>query len=182
MKKLRNVIIAVVCIALCVGYYFYLSNGNFKNDEAPTEMEQVMGKDLDKSYPSTAREVVKFYNRILCCLYNEEPTEEEIEKLAKQARKLFDEELLAENPEQNYIMSLQVELEEYGEKGSRITSTTLSNSQEIVYKEVNGYECAYVESSYYVKGKKEAGRAGQIYILRKDEAGNWKILGYYRPE
>lgn len=181
MKNLRGIIVIVVCACLCVGYYYYLSHRDTAKDSAPTEMEQLINKDLDKSYPTTPREVIKFYNRILCSLYNEESSEEEVEALGEQARKLFDEELLAQNPEDVYFTSLETELEEYAEDKKKIISVTISTSKEVDYKEANGEECAYVESSYYLKGENETGRAEQTYILRKDENGRWKILGYYRP-
>lgn len=182
MKKLRSAIIITICVGLCVGYYYYLSNRDLGKNDAPTELEQVINKDLDKSYPSTAREVVKFYNRILCCAYNEKVSDEEMKNLVRQARKLFDEELLEENPENVHLLSFQTEVEEYTDGNSKITNVTVSNSNEVVYKEVQGDECAYVEASYYIKGKKDSYRAGQTYILRKDQNDRWKILGYYRPE
>lgn len=180
MKKLRVVIVIVICVCLCVGYYYYLTNRSIKSS-APTETEELINKDLDKTYPTTPREVIKLYNRILVCLYNEEVSGDDVEALGEQARRLFDEELLARNPEDIYLLSLETDLEEYAEEKKKIISVTVSTSKEVDYKEVNGEECAYVEASYYIKGEKDSERAGQIYILRRDENGRWKILGFYRP-
>lgn len=180
MKKLRGIIVIVVCACLCVGYYYYLSHREAVKDSAPTEKEQLINKDLEQSYPSTAREVVKLYNRILCCLYNEENSESEVEALGGQVRKLLDEELLTQNPEEIYLISLQADLEEYAQEGKQIISVTISTAKEVEYKEIDNVEYAYVESSYYIKGEDDSERAGQTYILRKDENGRWKILGYYK--
>ena len=182
MKKMRGIIIFVVCAGLCVGYYFYLSNYSGEKESIPSEKAQLISKDLDSSYPTTPREVIKFYNRILLTLYSEEKlTEEEVQKLGGQVQKLMDEELLAQNPEGNYLSGLTADLNEYKAEGKRIISCTLSASRDVERKEVNGVECAYVESSYYIEGKDGSGRTGQMYILRKDGQGRWKILGYYKP-
>jgi len=181
LKKLRNVIIIVICAVLCLGYYYYLSNRDVGKEDAPTEKEQIISKDLEQSYPSTPREVIKFYNRILLCLYNEENTIEDIEALGAQARMLMDEELLMQNPEDVYLMSLRMEVSDFTEDKKQIISVSLSTSKEVVYEEIDDVEYAYVESSYYIKGKEDSERAGQTYIIRKDKVGRWKILGYYRP-
>lgn len=181
MKKLHSIIAIIVCVGLCLGYYFYLSYRDNTKDKEPTEVEQLVNKDLDRSYPSTAREVVRLYNRILLALYGGETTQEETKELGLQARKLFDEELLLQNPEDLYFLNLANELGEYEEAGKKIISVTVSTSNEVEYREVEGRECAYVEASYYVKGDKESARSIQTYILRKDGEGNWKILGVYQP-
>ena len=181
MKSLKGIVIIVICAALCLGYYYYLSHRSPAEELALTELQQVENKDLDRSYPTTPREVVQFYNRILLCLYNQDLEIDDIEVLAGQAQILMDEELLEQNPADMYIFSLRDELEEYEEDGKQILSTTISSSREVEYKTVNGDECAYVDSTYYIKGKKDSGRAKQTYILRKDENGRWKILGYYSP-
>lgn len=181
MKKVRSVIIIVICAALCIGYYYYLSNRDSGKNAAPTEKEQVISKDLEQSYPTTPREVIKFYNRILLCLYNEENSEAEIEALGAQARNLMDEELLEQNPEEIYLSSLQLETSQFAEDKKQIISVTISTSKEVEYEEIDDVEYAYVESSYYIKGEDDSERAGQTYILRKNKKGRWKILGYYRP-
>lgn len=179
-KNLRAIIIVVICAALCIGYYYYLTNRDSGKEKALTEVEQVITKSLDKSYPKTAREVIKFYNRILSCYYNEEYTDEQLEKLADQARALMDEELLKKNPEGQFLKALKADIEDYKEAGKKIVSINMDISNEIDYKKVNGDECAYVDVSYFVKGEEESSRSAQTYILRKDKDGKWKILGFYQ--
>ncbi len=181
MKKLRGVIVIVVCAALCIGYYLYLSYGPNGKEKQPTEVEQLIGKDLDKSYPTTPREAIKLYNRMIVCLYNEKLEEEEFQSLLLQVRRLFDEELLSQNPEDVYVKTFEMEAKTFQKDKKKIISSTLSTSKEVVYETINDYECAYVESSYYIKGKNDSERAGQTYIMRKDSQGRWKILGYYKP-
>lgn len=179
-KNLSAIIAVVVCAALCIGYYYYLSNRDSGKEKNLTEVEQVITKSLDKSYPKTAREVIKFYNRIVKCYYNEEYTDKQLEQLADQARALMDEELLERNPKADYMKSLKKEIEEYKEEGKKIASISMDITNEIDYKKVKGDECAYVDVNYFVKGDDDSVRAAQTYILRKDADGKWKILGFYQ--
>lgn len=90
MKKgIRIVGIAIICIGIIVGYYYYLSNHGKKDVENSTEISKVdeaLSRDLAKDYPPTPREVVKFYNKLLQCFYNEDCSKSEIEELGGQAR------------------------------------------------------------------------------------------------
>lgn len=180
MKKNLRVIFAVVlCAGLCLGYYYYLSNRD-KGDEKLTEVEMVITKDLDKSYPKTAREVVKFYNRILNCYYNEDYSEEQLKDLTEQARKLMDTELQEKNPADSYLDAVKADIEAYEEEEKKIASISMDSTNEIEYKKVEGKECAYVDVQYFIKESKKATRSSQTYILRKDENGKWRILAFYQ--
>ena len=101
-KQIRMIIVGLVCVALVVGYYYHLSHRSIKTAEDTTELTaitKITTKNLDTSYPQTPREVIKLYNDILKCYYNEDCTEDEIRALGVQARKLMDDELLQNNPE-----------------------------------------------------------------------------------
>ena len=182
MKKYARIIgISVLCIALIVGYYYYLSHKDKKDVETGTKVgavEEILLEDLDKNYPPTPREVVKFYNQILTCFYNEDYDEEQLEALGDQARKLMDTELLNNNPKEVYLSALKNEVEEYKEKGQTLADTTVSSSNEIDYKTVDGKECAFVTASYFIKEGNSYSRTYQEYILRKDKDKSWKIVGY----
>ncbi len=187
MKKVRGILITVICISLVVGLYYYVSNNASKksveNDLQLTEVEKVLTRDLEKSYLLTPREVIKFYNRAICCLYNDEYTDEQFLGLADQIRCLMDEELLEENPADTYYESLKKDVEEYRAREKKIVNTTVSDSADVQYKKVNGRECAYVSSSYFItEGSESYTRPAQRYVLRKDEAENWKMLGFYLLE
>ena len=95
MKKssLKTSIIVILCAALCLGYYYYLSHRDTGKEGEMSEVEMIVSKDLENSYPKTAREVVKFYNRILECYYSREYSEEQLARMTEQARLLMDEEL-----------------------------------------------------------------------------------------
>ena len=75
MKNTKFVIIIVVCVCVILGGYYYLTNRNNAKEEENitlTEIQELTTKNLDKNFPATPREVVKLYNRIITCFYNDE--------------------------------------------------------------------------------------------------------------
>lgn len=184
MKMIRNLIIGLLCISLVVGYYYYLSNRDASSEEDDlTEVQKVVLKDLsDKSYPATPREVIKFYNRILCCYYNEEYTDEEFHQLADQAMELMDQELLDNNPAEQYYLRVEAEVESYREKNRTINNASVCDTNEVKYIMRDSAELAYVSASYFVRDTDGFAKSAQNYALRKDESGKWKILAFELKE
>lgn len=182
MKNLKMVIIAVVMVALIGGYFYYLTNREAKNTDANveiTELQEVLSKQLDRKYPPTPREVIKFYNRILTCAYGGEYDDAQFDKLAEQARKLMDDELLESNPKDVYKETLRKEVASYKEDSRQIIQTGICESDEVRYKEIEGRKCAYVQASYFTReGKSDFFKAYEDYLLRQDNDGNWKILAF----
>ena len=179
-KNVKTMIIVVICAALCLGYYYYLTNRNSGKEQQMTEAEMIISKDLENSYPNTARDVVAFYNRIIKCYYDQEYTEGQLEQMTEQARILMDEELRQQNPKDSYLEAIKADISSYDKEGKKISSINMENSNEVEYKTVKGQECAYVDVTYYVKGKKNSNRSSQTYILRKDKDRKWRILGFYQ--
>ncbi len=184
-KTVGLIVVAAVCVTMIIaGYYYYTTQkgGSAKSAGDLTEVQKVITKNLDRDYPKTPREVVKFYSRILSCFYNADCTDEEIGALGDQARRLFDAELLENNPREQYLSALKADIADYREKSKVITGTSVCGSSEVVERTVDGYRCAYVEAVYYINENKAPLQANQTYVLRKDEDGNWKILVFYKTE
>ena len=184
-RKIMVGVIAVAIIGLVVGgYYMSRSRNNASEDGnvTLTEVQKVITKDLEDNYPATPREVAKLYNRILQCFYNESYTDEELQQLGDQARMLFDEELLENNPRDAYLDALRADIAEYREKERTIRSVSVCDSNDVVYKTVDKRECAYVDVSYFVDEDKQYSYTYQTYVLRTDEEGKWKILVFYQNE
>lgn len=185
MKNIKTIIIGVLCAALVLGYYVYLSTRDNSSDHTKeqTPVEKVIAMDLENKYPNTPRKVVEVFNEILCCYYNEEYTDKEFQKMAIQQRALLDEELQENNPEQQFIYSVRADANEYKENKKTITSYTICSTDDVIYKTVDDRECAYVTCSYFIKnGDKGFENTYQCYVLRKDAEGQWKILVYYLIE
>lgn len=182
MKKstTRGAIFIVILIVGVVGYYTYLSNRNREviDDATMTEVQVALSRDLELDYPATPKEVIKYYNQILKCFYNEECTEAEIEELGHKARELYDEELLEANELGTYMMQLKQEIADYKEQGKYITSASVAASTNVVYDEVDGFYFAKIASGYNVMQGKVNTPTMHTYLLRRDEDKRWKIYGW----
>jgi len=185
MKKSRIVVIVVICVALLVGGYVFWMNRNSgassENVEL-TKVQQLITKDIEKNYPATPREVVKTYNEIITCFYNEEYTESELEKMVDMTIVLMDEELAANNPKSDYFKDVKAEIAEFAKAERTIVSYTLPSSNDVEFRTVDGRECAYVETSYFIKEKSSYSKTYQTYVVRKDDNGDWKILVFYKTQ
>lgn len=176
----KSIIIVVFCACLCVGYFFYLTNKTGGEEASNNEAEMIISKDLENSYPKTAREVVKFYNRILKCYYSQGYTQEQLAQIAEQARLLMDEELREINPQDSYLLAVEEDISNFVKEGKEMYNTSVESSNEMEFRKVKGRECAYADVDYYIKSKKGSQRSSQTFILRRDEGNKWRILGFYQ--
>lgn len=184
-QKAIRTIGAVLAVVFIVGMYYYFvvyKSASVENNVELTEVQKVITKDLEENYPTTPREVVKFYNRIQECFYNETYTDDELYKLGDQARLLFDKELLENNPRDDYFNALKADIAGFRADSKTIMSSDVCNSNDVKFQTIDGDECAYVTASYFLDEDKSYSRTNQMYVLRKDEDGNWKILVFYLVE
>ena len=94
MKKAqgtKGLIIAIVLILIVAGYYYYLSHREVEKTEEVivSEAQELLLRDLDRNYPPTPKEVVKYFFDITTCLYNESLSEAEVEALAMKVQELY---------------------------------------------------------------------------------------------
>lgn len=174
-------ILIVVMMALIIGYYYYLSNRNKEQQEDVkklTAAQELIARDLTRNYPPTVREVIRFYSEITKCFYNEEYDNEELELLAAQARMLYDDELNANNEWGAYIIGLKEDIGYFEENSIRITSYSVPASTDVDYFEDSGYEFARFYCTYYLTSGSGKQTVEEVYLLRKDEAGHWRIYGW----
>ena len=181
-KAFRIGLTIVICAAIVVGYYYYLSRKNDKQSTEQTdemsEVDKIISRDFEGKYPNSPREVVKWYNRIITAYYGQEYSDEELEKMADQARMLMDDELLKYNDRDSYLTSLKADIENYKNRKRVIVQSRVCDSNDIRYATVKGFSCAYVNTYYFVKEGSNYTRSYQEFVLRKDKEGNWKILTF----
>ena len=182
-KKTQNPVVVGIVMALLavfiIGGFFLVRSIGLKNLElkkSKTEVEKLMELNLDDNYPGNAREVLKIYNRILKCCYNEELTDEQIKKLAEQNQKLFDEQLLEKNPYDQYVEKLKKDIEDYKSKKTTIANIAIQDLAEAEREERGGYKFCNLVVSYIVKDTKGLKTTNEKYYLREDDKGRWKIL------
>ena len=182
MKKAttRTTIIVIMLVLAVVGYYAYLSNKSRESREeaSMSVVQSTLSRDLSKNYPPTPKEVIKYYNELLRCLYNEESTDEEIEALGLKARELYDAELLAINDEESAQQRLKAEVYDFRQKKRRITSFNLAASTSVYFFEEDGFEFARIMCGYNIMQDGKNYPSGLMYLLRKDANKQWKIYGW----
>lgn len=182
MKK-STVKITVVLIILFVGLvgcYAYLSSRSrsIAESSAMTAVQKVLSRDMEYDYPSTPKELLKYYNEIQKCFYNENCTDDEIEALANRARELYDADLLVNNELGVHIMSLKAEIKDYKDNKRLITAVSVAASTNVDFFEDDGYEFARIYCGYNVTEGSTTKQVRQIFLLRRDENRRWKIYGW----
>lgn len=175
-----TVILIIVIFGLVVLYAVLLSRARTGAAEAVlTPAQAVLNRDLDKNYPATVKEVIKYYAEIEKCFYNEECTDSEIEALGVQARKLYDADLLANNEMAGYITKLKADIKGFKDAKRRLISVSVASSTNVDYFSEDGYDFARIYCGYTVKESDgRAGSEGRVYLLRRDEDRHWKIYGW----
>lgn len=184
MKRFTGVkgtIILIVLIIGIVAYYGYLSNKTAeqkKTDMSMTKVQTVLLRDLEFNYPPTVKEVVKYYGDIVLCLYDGTCKESDIEKLAAQALKIYDKELVDNNPWSEYIIDLKKEISNFSSKKIKVTGYATAGSTSVDFFEDDGYEWARIYCTFYMQEGKDSNVVNEIILLRKDEEKHWKIYGW----
>lgn len=176
-------VIAVIFITV-IALYYYLTNKIEQSEPEveTTAVEDVLLKNLETDYPPTVREVIKYYNEIMSCYYSESPTDEELRKLAEKAMELYDAELVEFQDEQTYIEDLKAEIAGFAAADTVLSHVALSSSTAVEYYTYNGRECAQIRCIYTMRQKTNLMTIKEVYVLRKDESGRWKILGWTPAE
>ena len=176
------IVIGVILIAIVVGYAINLNRKNTPTGEEVVEstaVQKVLQKDLEKSYPPTPKEVVKYYAEITKCFYNEEYTEDELEQMALKIQEIYDAELVANKSQEEYMNDLRTEIASMKESNYTITGYVLSARVDVAEFMKDGYSCARLYCTFSIKqGTNGTKRSMEQFVLRKDEDNHWKILGW----
>ena len=173
-------VLFIFLLVLVVGYYAYLS-GTHRTEQQEAVMSEVdtaLSRDLDNDYPATPKEVIKYYNDLMKCFYNEECTAEELQDLGRKSLQLFDEELQENNDEDTYLIRLQGEVQNYKDNKRKITSVSLAPSTNVDYYSVDGYSCARISCGYTMTENGKKTSTVMVYLLRRDDSRRWKIYGW----
>ena len=176
-------VLAVMVITVFALYYYLVNKVERSDPEVETSaVEDVLLKNLETGYPATVREVIKYYNEIMSCYYGENPTDEELKKLADKAMELYDAELVDYQSEEMYIEDLKAEIAAFAASDTVLSHVALSSSTAVDYYTYNGRECAQIRCIYTMRQKTGLMTIKEVYVLRKDDSGRWKILGWTPAE
>lgn len=182
-KGLKLIILGVIMVALLVMLYYHVANKKKSASSEETTMkttvvQELLMRDLEKSYPPTPKEVVKLYSDITQCYYNETYSDQELEELAEMSMKLMDAELRLMNPKEAYMESLKTEINDKKSQDCKIYSYNTSASTDVEFYTRDGREMASLYCTYTIRLGTTMGNTTELFILRKDDEGHWKILGW----
>lgn len=184
MKRSGVISIAVTFVILAViigGFAFYLTHKARTGAEEVVEstvVQKVLQKDLERNYPPTPKEVVKYFADITQCFYNEEYSEDELEKMAVKIQELYDEELIANKSQEDYMQDLKSEIADMKNKKYTVYSYEVSASTDVEFFTEKEDDCARLYCIFNVKQGSGTVPSMEQFVLRKDEAGHWKIMGW----
>ncbi len=177
----RGKIIIFMILALViflVVFYFLANRERPEGLEKLSTTESVIQKDLGINYPQTPKAVVRYYAELSQCMYDPSNSEQEIEAIARQSRILFDEELKGKQTDQEYLRSLKGIIASFINDSRKIVSFTISPSSEVVYDTTDIGELASLYCTYTMQKGSVSYTDAEHFLLRKDNEGRWKILGW----
>ncbi len=180
-SALKSVIVVAVLALLIVLAYYNVANRKKPPKEETTTVtavQEVLLRNLDKNYPPSPKEVVKYYSDLTRVLYNENCTDDEIEELAERALQIYDDDLAGNQEWNRYITDLKSEIATKKSQEYAIMSYSISASTDVNYFTKDQYECASLYCTYNIRNGAVPGTVEELFILRRDEAGHWKILGW----
>lgn len=162
-KKIIGAFTAIILVAAVVlAVYFAMNKQAQKEAEEnvlpTTEVGKILAKDLELKYPETPTEVLKLYWRINKCMYNDGVSDGDFEKLLKQLRLLYDDELLAEkeNSFEAMLKNFKKDRESYQDSSRKISSAyNVQENKTISVKKLDGKDYATVITSILLKAKGE---------------------------
>lgn len=184
--KTRKILVGisiVLMIAVFVLGAFVLSNKKkgeeFKEQEVDvSKVKEVVLQDISRNYPPTPKEVLKFYSEITCCFYDENITEDDLNALADKARELYDSELLSNQTREEYIEKLKEDVLYFQSQGLVISGYSVSASTDVETWKEDGFSWARLYATYRLRQGTEYIYSNEVFILRKDDDGHWKIYGF----
>ena len=175
---------ALILVAVLIILAFSYVN-NQKAREVTTEpaveistVDGILLSDFYLIYPPTPKEVVKMYSEITTCFYNEKMDEVTLEQLAEKSRELCDEELVANQSFEDYVDSLKTEILSFNSKSLTVSGYTLSSAADVEYYSVDNFNFAKLYVTYRLRQGTEFVYSNEVFLLRKDDDGHWKIYGF----
>ena len=184
-KKLAQLVGALCLIGVLVLAAFLFLNQReediafSKNEKKNTEAQNILSKDIDRNYPATVREVVRLFSRVSKCYHNETVSEEEFGNLVEFQRKLFDEEFLENNPLDTFTNNLTAEIDAAKAKEKRMAAYRVQKQSSVQTWQSGDNHFASIIASYTMSAKGESPtRTYEEFLLREDEKGRWKIVGW----
>ena len=180
-KGTKGMLVLFCLIVMLAGYYCYLSNRNIPvkdENEVISRVQEVLARDLSRNYPATPKEVLKYYSELTQCFYNEDYTDQELAELSDKAIELYDDELANAKSREEYLSDLKKDIADFEKDDIVISSYKVSNSTDVEYFTKDGRDYASLYCTYTLRKGTNLQATEEVFVLRKDAEGHWKILGF----
>lgn len=181
-NTLLTILFMSIFVVVTIYAYYYINNATKPiipdTIREKTEAEILIEKDFEYAYPATPTEVLRLHLRITKCLYNDKLTKGEIDDLVNQSRILYDEELLEKNPVESQIRTINEEIDKFRETNKELTNYIIENKEDIKFWTEEDVEYASIVASISFTENKEIIKVFEEFTLRRDEDGQWRILGW----
>ncbi len=176
----KLIILLSVIGVVVLGMYLTLhrSEGKEGSQGKNAEAQAILQKDMTRNYPANVREVVRLYSRISQCFYTEKISEDEFGKLLDMQRLMYDEELLEQNPRDTHQLNLQAELERAKKNSYTMIRYQVQKQSSVKEWEADGDKFSSIIACYTMKKDKSYEKTYEEFLLREDENGLWKIVGW----
>ena len=176
--KIVLALVVILLIFLAVFYFQINKNNSRKEELVLTDTQSAIQRDLSVNYPQTPKAVVRYYAELSKCMYNPDNSDKEIEQLAIQSRILLDEKLVAQQTDAQYIAALRSTISGFIQDKRKIISYTTSSSSEVEYATTELGETASLYCNYTMQKDSLNYIDTEQFLLRKNEEGRWKIVGW----
>ena len=180
-RFIKTVVMLVILAVVILGVYLIIvvrgpRDNTTREDQALSAVEQITTLDLEKSYPPTPGEVVDLYARIMKVMYRQDYTDKQFNLMVAKLEGIFDMELLQNQV--NWPLSLKNEVRYKKEGDYSIVNYSVDTADKVVTSVVDGKEIANLSCIYAMRHGTSTEPQQFVYVLRKDEDGRWKILGW----
>lgn len=174
----RILLLMIVAVAFVIIFYRVINRPRQAEEGQLSEVQTVLQRDLDYNYPPSPREAVRYYAELSQCLYTENISDQDIEDVGLKMRELFDSELKATQTDQQFLNSMKVDVATFREEKRKVISFTISSSTDVEYSDTENGELAALYCMFTMQKGNQNYSDNEHFILRKDERGHWKILGW----
>lgn len=180
MKK--NIIISVagvgVVVALLFGFKALINRSNDRESSTGNKNESSLELDIERVYPKTPTEVIEKFAQINKYVYSNDVSEEELKEIVENLRLLYDQEFLEESSADVQLSSFTSELFQADSVNRKIMNYEVDRDEKVEYKENKYGGLASLNAIFYFKEDDGYPYVEYTFVLRKDENGKWKILGW----
>ena len=177
----KRIVILLILAAIVVGGFAMLALRNKPDTATPTMLtpvEEVLARDLNTNYPSTPKEVLKYYSEITRCFYSENYTDEQLSEMAVKSRELLDDDLRAQQSDDEYLNTLKADIDIFRSNSRSISSYSVSSATDINYYDYEGDEWAKAMCVFTVREGTRMVATQEEFLLRRADNGHWKIFGW----